>query len=455
MRNFQQNSRNDQSKSDGDLNQKPKVRCAIYTRKSSEDGLEQAFNSLDAQRSAAENYIASQIHEGWVLISTEYNDGGYSGGSMERPAFKKLLQDIREDKIDCVVVYKADRLSRRLFDFTQIVEIFDQHKVSFISVTESFNTSTAAGRLMFGMIMSFAQYERELTSERIRDKVAASKKKGMWMGGSVPLGYDAKDAKLLLNEEEAKIIRNIFNIFIESESITETARELNKHGFITKSWVSKTGRIQKGKKFNKQNVRRFLENKIYAGMIEHKNQSYEGLHEAIITKEIWEKADSILNRNQQNQIIIPKSRITSAPLLKGIIRCGVCGAKMVPTYTKKQGKRYRYYLCSSKAVGNNDSCKIARVSANEAENVITNQILTLLRKPEFIVNTIGQAVGKVSENLIINSFKQIEKVWDELFPLEQARIVNLLVKDIEVRPDGLNIRIFKDGLHSLSNELTN
>jgi DNA invertase Pin-like site-specific DNA recombinase len=374
---------------------------------------------------------------------------------MERPAFKKLLQDIREDKVDCVVVYKADRLSRRLFDFTQIVEVFDQHKVSFISVTESFNTATAAGRLMFGMIMSFAQYERELTSERIRDKVAASKKKGMWMGGSVPLGYDAKEAKLILNEEEAKIIRNIFNIFIENESITETARELNRNGFTTKSWVSKTGRIQRGKKFNKQNIRRFLENQIYAGRIEHKNQVYDGLHEAIVTAEIWQKADSILNRYQENQIIIPKSRVTSAPLLKGIMSCGICGAKMIPTYTKKQGKRYRYYLCSSKAVGNNDSCKIARVSANEAENVVINQVLTLLKKPEFILSTIGQAVGKLSESVIINSFKQIEKVWDELFPVEQARIISLLIKDIEVRPEGLNIRIFKDGLHSLSNEFTN
>ncbi len=436
------------------LDNKPKIRCAIYTRKSSEEGLEQEFNSLDAQRISAENFIASQIGKGWTLIPDHYDDGGFSGGTIDRPALDRLLRDIKEDKIDCVIVYKIDRLTRSLFDFQKIVEIFDQNKVSFVSVTQSFNTYDSMGRLMLNVLLSFAQYERELTGERIRDKIDASKKKGMWMGGTIPLGYDANKGKLTVNTEEAKIIQILFQNFIETESATETARQLNKLGFTTKSWISKTNRLQKGKKFNKQNVRRILENQIYIGIIEHKSQTYNGLHEALIEKDIWQKANAILNCNQNNQIITPKSRVTIAPLLKGIMNCGICGSKMIPTYTKKQGKRYRYYICRSKSVGNNDNCKVGRISATEAENLVTNQILSLLKKPEFIIHTIANSTNQLPESTIINSFKQIEKIWDELFPIEQARIISLLVKDITVKSDGLNIRIFKEGLSSLSTELT-
>ena len=437
------------------LKDRPKIRCAIYTRKSSEDGLEQEFNSLDAQRISAENFIASQVSKGWVLLPTHYDDGGISGGTLERPALRRLFQDIRENKVDCVVVYKADRLSRRLFDFTQIIELLDNHNASFISVTENFNTSTAAGRLMFGMIMSFAQYERELTGERIRDKFDASKKKGMWMGGSPALGYDIDDRKLVINEAEAKIIRILFQNFIETKSITETARELNKLGFTTKTWISNSGKLQKGQKFNKDSIRRILENPLYAGKVKHKNQIYEGQHEAIISQDIWQKVIDIFAANQNNKISIPLSRVTVAPLLKGIMKCGICGSQMTPTYTSKRGVRYRYYICSSKAKGNNEDCSVGRIPAAETENLVTAQVLQVLKKPEFIVQAIGNSSDKISENIVINSFRQIEKVWDELFPIEQARIISLLVKDIIVNPNGLNIRIFKEGLQSLSNELTN
>ena len=436
------------------LNIKPKVRCAIYTRKSSEDGLEQEFNSIDAQRLSGENFIASQVGKGWVLVDDHYDDGGFSGGTLERPALKRLFRDIRENKIDCVVIYKIDRLSRSLFDFQKIIELFDQNKVNFASVTQNFTTDDSVGRLMLNVMLSFAQYERELTGERIRDKVDASKKKGIWMGGNPSFGYDIEERKLVINEAEAKIVRILFQNFIETESVTETARELNKFGFTTKTWISKTGKLQKGQKFNKRNVRRILENPLYAGKIKHKNQLYDGQHKAIIADDIWQKTKEILSKNQSNKPSIPVSRITVAPLLKGLINCGVCCSKMIPTYTIKNGKRYRYYLCSSKAVGNNDSCSIARLSASEAENLVTNQVLNLLKKPEFIVHTISQSKGNLQESVVINSFKQIEKVWDELFPVEQARIVSLLVKDITISPNGLNIRILKEGLHSLSNELT-
>lgn len=436
------------------LNIKPKIRCAIYTRKSSEDGLEQEFNSIDAQRLSGENFIASQVGKGWVLVDEHYDDGGFSGGTLERPALQRLFRDIRENKIDCVVIYKIDRLSRSLFDFQKIIELFDGHNVSFASVTQNFTTDDSVGRLMLNVMLSFAQYERELTGERIRDKVDASKKKGMWMGGNPSFGYDIEDRKLVINEAEAKIVRILFQNFIETESVTETARELNKFGFTTKTWISKTGKLQKGQKFNKRSVRRILENPLYAGKIKHKNQLYDGQHKAIIADDIWQKTKEILSKNQSNKPSIPVSRITVAPLLKGLINCGVCGSKMIPTYTIKKGKRYRYYLCSSKAVGNNDSCTIARLSASEAENLVTNQVLNLLKKPEFIVHTISQSTGNLQESVVINSFKQIEKVWDELFPVEQARIVSLLIKDITISPNGLNIRILKEGLHSLSNELT-
>ena len=436
------------------LSIKPKIRCAIYTRKSSEDGLEQEFNSIDAQRLSGENFIASQVGKGWVLVDDHYDDGGFSGGTLERPALQRLFRDIRENKIDCVVIYKIDRLSRSLFDFQKIIELFDRNKVNFASVTQNFTTDDSVGRLMLNVMLSFAQYERELTGERIRDKVDASKKKGIWMGGNPSFGYDIEDRKLIINEAEAKIVRILFQNFIETESVTETARELNKFGFTTKTWISKTGKLQKGQKFNKRNVRRILENPLYAGKIKHKNQLYDGQHKAIIADDIWQKTKEILSKNQSNKPSIPVSRITVAPLLKGLINCGVCGRKMIPTYTIKNGKRYRYYLCSSKAVGNNDSCTIARLSASEAENLVTNQVLNLLKKPEFIVHTISQSTGNLQESVVINSFKQIEKVWDELFLVEQARIISLLIKDITISPNGLNIRILKEGLHSLSNELT-
>lgn len=432
---------------------KPKIRCAIYTRKSTEDGLEQEFNSIDAQRLSGENFIASQVGKGWVLVDEQYNDGGYSGGTLERPALKRLFQDIREGKIDCVVIYKIDRLSRSLFDFQKIIELFDQHKVSFASVTQNFTTDDSVGRLMLNVMLSFAQYERELTGERTRDKISASKKKGMWMGGTPPLGYDIKDKKLVINEDEARTVRILFQNFLETESVTETARELNKCNLTTKTWISSTGKIRKGESFNKKSVRRILENYTYTGKVQYKGQIYTGQHQPIIDDHTWQAVSNIFNKNQLNKISIPRSRITSAPLLKGIITCGTCGSKMVPTYTVKLSKRYRYYLCYAKAVGNNESCSVGRVSASEVEDLVIHQVLNLLKKPEVIAQTINASIGKLPEGIIIDSFKQIEKVWDELFPIEQARIISLLVKRAIVNPHGVNIKIFSEGLLSLSNEL--
>ena len=432
---------------------KQKIRCSIYTRKSCEEGLEQEFNSLDAQRASAENYISSQAHEGWVLVNDYYDDGGFSGGNLERPALQRLFQDIREDKIDCIIVYKIDRLTRSLLDFSKIIQLLDEHNVSFVSVTQSFNTANSMGRLMLNVLLSFAQYERELTSERIKDKLEASCKRGMWMGGNIPLGYDAKDRKLLINEKEAKIVRILFQNFAETASVTETARELNNLGFTTKTWISNNGKLHKGKRFNKSNVRRILNNHLYIGKVKHKDKLFDGMHKPIIDDQTWQKTRELLSTN--NKIQLPSSRVTTAPLLKGIMNCGICGSKMTPTYTTKQGKRYRYYICQSKHKGNNDLCKVGRISASETENLVTDQVLNFLKKPEFIIHTINAKKDDLSENKIISSFKTIDKIWDELFPVEQARIINLLIKQIDIKPEGLNIKIFKEGLHSLSTELTN
>lgn len=273
-----------------------KIRCAIYTRKSHEEGLEQAFNILDAQRLAAESYIASQQHEGWSALAKSYDDGGYSGGTLNRPALQEFFQDIENGLVDCVVVYKIDSLSRSLIDFSKIVELFDKHQVTFVAVTQSFNTSSSMGRLMLNVLLSFAQYERELTGERIRDKFVASKKKGMWMGGNPPLGYDICDRKLVINQEEAKLIRHIFSSFLILRSTTNLARELNQQGHRTKRIISKTGKEYGAQLFTKANLRRTLINPVYKGFVAHKDAVYEGEHEGILDPEFFDEVQRVFEK---------------------------------------------------------------------------------------------------------------------------------------------------------------
>lgn len=275
------------------------IRCAIYTRKSCEDGLEQEFNSLDAQRLAGENYIASQVYENWRLISKHYDDGGFSGGNMNRPALQELFNDIKAGLIDMVEVYKIDRLSRSLFDFSKIVELFDQYKVSFVSVTQSFNTSNSSGKLMLNILLSFAQFERELSGERIRDKFAASLKKGIWMGGNVPLGYCVKDRKLVIQEDDAEIIRKIYQKHLESESYFKVADLLNESGYRTKIRYLKDGRITGGLKFEPKAVLRILKNPYYKGCVTHKGIAYPGEHEAIIDETTWNRVQEILQNRSK------------------------------------------------------------------------------------------------------------------------------------------------------------
>ena len=274
-------------------------RCAIYTRKSSEEGLDQAFNSLDAQREACAAYITSQRHEGWREVATAYDDGGFSGGSLERPALQMLLADIQARKIDIVVVYKVDRLTRSLADFAKIVEIFDRHGVSFVSVTQQFNTTSSMGRLTLNILLSFAQFEREVTGERIRDKVAASKRKGMWMGGCIPLGYDLGDRKLTVNPVEAETVRRIYRRYVELRCVRLLATELARTRVRSKSWVARTGRQMGGHSFSRGALYAILKSRLYLGEIVHRGQIHRGQHGAIVARELWQQAQQLLATNRR------------------------------------------------------------------------------------------------------------------------------------------------------------
>jgi site-specific DNA recombinase len=438
----------------GEAANKIKTRCAIYTRKSHEEGLEQAFNSLDAQRLSAESYIASQAHEGWECISTQYNDGGYSGGNLERPALQRLLHDIKAGKIDCIVVYKIDRLTRSLLDFSRLIELLDEHKCSFVAVTQSFNTSNSMGRLMLNVLLSFAQYERELTSERIRDKFEASSKLGIWMGGYPPLGYDPQNRELIINKKEEQIVKSIYQSFIETSSVTETVRNMNKLGLKTKSWVSEGGKTYNGGAFTKRSIRYILQNPVYAGKILHKGKVYEGQHDPIIKPEIWEKTQGIFT-HREAKVTNPMTRISTPPLLKGILTCGCCGSSMTPSYCmKKNGTRYRYYTCSSKLRLASEACSIKTISAAEVEGLVTIQILKLLKQPEVVAHAIAANIENLQDIEVIKSLQDVERVWEELFPLEQSRITHLLIKKVTITAEGLDIRIFSDGLNILTKEIT-
>lgn len=291
-------------------------RCAIYTRKSSEEGLDQAFNSLDAQREAGVDYIRSQKHEGWVILDQSYDDGGYSGGTTKRPALKQLLEDIERGDVDVVVVYKVDRLSRSLHDFAQMMKLFDEQRVSFVSVTQQFNTTTSMGRLTLNMLLSFAQFEREVTGERIRDKLAATKKKGMWVGGQPPLGYRLEDSKLVIIPKEAELIRTIFRGYLKRPSLIQLADQLNQRGFTTKHWVSTKGLTHGGKPLNPKYLYRILTHPLYIGKITHKDKVWAGKHDPIIDRPLWDKIHSVIQKQHRQT----RHRYDHPYLLKGKLR---------------------------------------------------------------------------------------------------------------------------------------
>jgi DNA invertase Pin-like site-specific DNA recombinase len=419
-----------------------KLRCAVYTRKSSEEGLEQEFNSLDAQREACEAYIASQKPEGWLLVPDRYDDGGISGATLERPALQRLLADIEARRVDVVVVYKIDRLSRALMDFAKLVEVFDRNNVTFVSITQSFNTTTSMGRLTLNILLSFAQFEREVIGERIRDKFAASRKKGIWMGGFVPLGYDVKDRKLVVNEAEAPTVRIIFERFIKIGSATELVRKLRAEGV----------RGKQGKVVDKGYVYRLLNNRVYVGEAVHKGMAYPGEHQAIVDRILWDRVHTVLGESPRKRAI--NTRAQTPALLKGLI-FGPTGRAMTPAHTRKGGKLYRYYVSTDVLRRDAAACTVRRVPAAEIESAVVDQLRGLLRAPEIIVGTwrAAKSIGHISEAEVREALERLDPLWDELFPAEQARIVQLLVERVDVKPDGVDIRLRTEGLTNLATDL--
>ncbi|ODS01872.1 hypothetical protein AUC71_02960 [Methyloceanibacter marginalis] len=359
-----------------DITKRAKKRCAIYTRKSSEEGLDQEFNSLQAQREACEAFITSQKSEGWQVLPTSYDDGGWSGGTLDRPALQQLLADIRASKVDVVVVYKIDRLTRSLFDFAKIVEVFDAHSVSFVSVTQAFNTTTSMGRLTLNVLLSFAQFEREVTGERIRDKIAASKKKGMWMGGFAPLGYDAKDRKLVINEPEAESVRYIFRSYLELGSVYKLKAELEAKGITSKRRIRANGNPRGGCSIAAGALYQMMQNPIYTGRIGYQGEVYEGEHEPIVEPELWEAVQQSLAAKRQERRSGANTKEPS--LLAGLIVDSE-DRPLTPSHAAKGGKRYRYYVSRSLITDpGRPATSSWRLPATELERVILKQISELL-----------------------------------------------------------------------------
>ena len=420
-----------------------KLRCAVYTRKSSEEGLEQEFNSLHAQREACEAYIASQRSEGWVLVRDPYDDGGVSGGTLERPGLKQLLTDIDDGLVDVVVVYKIDRLSRSLMDFSKLVEVFDRNGVTFVSVTQSFNTTTSMGRLTLNILLSFAQFEREVTAERIRDKVRASRMKGIWMGGGVPLGYVVDNRKLVEHPADAAHVRWVFDRFIEIGSGTALARDLAARGVTT----------SRGFRIDKKFIYRMLNNRVYIGEAVHKGTSYPGEHKAIIERQIWDKVHSILTESPRKRA--SNSRAQTPALLKGILY-GPDGAAFSPSHTRKKARLYRYYVSQTVLKHGAGSCPVGRVPAAEIEVAVIDQLRAVFRQPEIVAGTWKAASAQdddITEAAARIALQLFDPLWDELFPAEQARIVTLLVERVDIITDGLNVQLRMDGLVGLAREM--
>ena len=380
-----------------------------------------------------------------MLVPNRYDDGGISGGTLERPALRRLLADIERGLVDVVVVYKIDRLSRALMDFAKLVEVLDAHNVTFVSVTQSFNTTTSMGRLTLNILLSFAQFEREVIGERIRDKVAASRARGIWMGGFVPLGYDARDRKLQVNDGEAAVVRRVFDGFVEIGSGTKLVQALRAEGHLTK----------RGRAFTKSDVYRLLSNRTYLGEAVHKGKYYPGEHAAIVPQALWDAAHALLTESPR--VRANRSRCQTPALLRGLI-FGSDGRAMSPTHTRgKRGQQYRYYVSQSVLKGSAvDGPPIARIAAAEIEGAVITQLRALLRQPEVVIGTWQAARASapdLTEDEVRLALERLDPLWDELFPAEQARIVHLLVDRVDIGLCGADVRLKMEGLASLARDL--
>jgi site-specific DNA recombinase len=405
-----------------DTNKRTKeIRCAIYTRKSTTEGLEQEFNSLDAQRESCSSYISSQRHEGWVEIDKQYDDGGFTGGNMERPALKQLLEDIKAGMIDCIVVYKVDRLSRSLMDFSRIMDTFDKSGVSFVSVTQQFNTTSSMGRLTLNILLSFAQFEREIISERTRDKMSAARRKGKYIGGRPVLGYDIDRAtkKLIVNELEAERVRQIFDLYLECEGLIGTLEAIEARGWRAKNWVTKTDKQLGGGQFYKTTLHALLTNPIYLGKVTYHDEMYEGEHQAIVDPAVFAAVKKKLNANRVN--LGDRIHGKSPGVLAGLLRCSACNSMMTHSTSggSGRGKRYRYYVCNKATKRGHKTCPRPSLPAEEVERFVVAQLQSLTID-ETLLNETCHRVSRTINDKGDTIRKELSLLNESLVNLERA-----------------------------------
>jgi site-specific DNA recombinase len=408
-------------------------RCAIYTRKSTEEGLEQEFNSLDAQREAGELYIKSQKHEGWDCLDTKYDDGGFTGANMERPGLRRMLADITAGKIDCVVVYKVDRLSRSLLDFAKIIEVFDRYQVTFVSVTQSFNTASSMGRLTLNVLLSFAQFERDMISERTRDKMRAARRKGRWIGGKPILGYNVENTRLVVEPLESLRVQQIFDLYLEMKSTLQVAKVLNERGWRMKEWTTKKGKTIGGGEFNKNTVTAVLSNATYIGMIEYEGQLHPGIQEAIIKRDVFDRVQEILEQN--SRMTKDLNRCKHNALLQGLLRCAACNCGMSHSYTKKGSTLYRYYVCHKAQKQGWARCPSPSLPAAQIEDFVIAQIRRVGQDPGVVRDTLIQSRDQTQ--------KIVERLKKEKNALERA-ILGHYERLNKAITDGANESTFAD-----------
>ncbi len=409
-------------------------RCAVYTRKSCEDGLELEYNSLDAQYDSAVSYIRSQAANGWRLVEKRYDDGGFSGGNTNRPALRQLLADIEAGEIDIVVVYKIDRLSRSLCDFTDLSRTFERHGVSFVSVTQQIDTSCPAGRMLLNILMTFAQFEREMTSDRIKDKMLATRRRGMWTGGYAPYGYRIENKRLVVDPERAEAVRFVFRRYAETGSPKTVAAEV----------TERFGARADGVEWTTGNVYRTLRNCIYAGMMPHKRtgQTFKGQHEPIVDESLWNDCQRIDEESASRK---PGERRESSAILKGLLKCGHCNAAMTPAFSsKKGGRRYCYYRCVAAAKSAASVCPVKNVSAETIERLVLGQLGVAIKSPEFV--RLAAEGGGWSPDDVMSAVADVPAFIEGLVPMERARLVHCLVDEVVVRDDGVDIVFRKDAV---------
>ena len=419
------------------------VRCAIYTRKSTEEGLDQNFNSLDAQRESAEAYVLSQKNEGWIALAEQYDDGGYTGANIDRPALQRLLADVEASKVDCIVVYKYDRLSRSLADFMKLLEILDRHHVTFVAVTQPFDTRTSAGRFMVHMLLNFAQFEREMIAERTRDKMRAARRKGKFVGGNLVLGYDLapKRGALAINADEAEQVGRIFRLYLELGSLIPVVEELERRGVRMKRWTTHDGLTRGGALFNKTTLHNLLTNVIYTGRVRFEGNVCDGEHERIIDDKTFNRVQEQLQRNGRRGG--RSVRNNCGGLLKGLVRCGSCGAAMTHTYSRKKKTLYRYYVCITAHQRGYSACETKSVAAPLLEDAVVENLRRFVQQPAMlsgVLRRLEEMRREANETAITEpadvqkALLNFEPLWEQLTTWERERFIRALIT--EVRYDG-------------------